>query len=513
MNPFAGMRWNWPVLASAATIVSCAVPAAANQYLTEAQALQVIFGADVAIKHETKSLSEDQRKKLESASGLRFRESSYSFSIVERRGKLAGYALILDEIGKSEPITFMVGISPEGKVIDIAIMVFRESRGWEVKESRFLHQFHNKRASDPIQIDRDLINYSGATLSSRAIARGVKRALLLEQEFYPPAHAHVVGPLVTPLSSPIESLSNTPAIREIGEFSLYRQARYRMGTICEIRVWALCASESKAAFAAGFGEIARLDKVFSNYRPDSELAIVNAEAAKHAVRVSTDFWYLTNEAVKSWKNSNGAFDITVGPLVRAWGFHDGKGYVPTQAKLAEARAKVGSDGLQLKSGAVRFRKPGTELDFGGLAKGYASERAAQLAVSSGAVSVLVNMGGSSLCAVADKERIAQESELSASGDKLASLRAELSQWPVVMQCPSALGQPSQTMLSSGWTLSSSGSSEQSFSDPDGRLLSHIIDPRTGWPLEGHRTASVVSRSGIHGEVLTKPLLLGSRRFI
>src|SRR5580765_3256237 len=114
------MHWNWPVLASAASIVGCAVPAAANQYLTEPQSLQVIFGADVAVRHETKSLSEEQRNHLESVTGLRFREPSYNFSIVEHQGKIAGYALILDEIGKSEPITFMVGMSPEGKVIDVA---------------------------------------------------------------------------------------------------------------------------------------------------------------------------------------------------------------------------------------------------------------------------------------------------------------------------------------------------------------------------------------------------------
>ena len=175
MSPLAGMRWNWPVLASAASIIGCAVPVAANQYLTDAQSLQVIFGADVSVKHDNKFLSEEQRRQLESASGLRFRESSYDFFIVEHQEKLAGYALVLDEIGKSEPITFMVGMTPEGKVMDVTIMIFRESRGWEVKEPRFLHQFHNKRASDPVQIDRDLINYSGATLSSRAIARGPER--------------------------------------------------------------------------------------------------------------------------------------------------------------------------------------------------------------------------------------------------------------------------------------------------------------------------------------------------
>ena len=436
MSPLRGMHWNWPVLASAASIVGCAVPAAANQYLTEPQSLQVIFGADVAVRHETKSLSEEQRNHLESVTGLRFREPSYNFSIVEHQGKIAGYALILDEIGKSEPITFMVGMSPEGKVIDVAVMIFRESRGWEVKESRFLHQFHNKRANDPIQIDRDVINYSGATLSSRAIARGVKRALLLQQEFYPSTQSHAEGTSAKPLLfSPAD---NMRAIRRFGSLGLYRQARYRMGTICEVRVWARSAAETSAAFDASFSEISRLDKMFSNYRDDSELAMVNAEATAHPVRVSSDFWRLTNAAVKSWKLSEGTFDITVGPLVKAWGFHDARPHIPTRAELAEARAKAGSDGLELRSGAVRFRKAGMELDFGGIAKGYAAERAAQLALKSGAVSVLVNLGGSSLCAKANRERISEQLDLLPRDAVNHPVEAELLHWPVVMHSPSSL---------------------------------------------------------------------------
>lgn len=511
MNPFAGIRWNWPVLASAASIVGCAVPAAANQYLTEAQSLQVIFGADVAVRHETKFLSEEQRMRLESASGLRFRESSCNFSIIERQGKLAGYALILDEIGKSEPITFMVGISPEGKVIDVAVMIFRESRGWEVKESRFLHQFHNKRVSDPIQIDRDLINYSGATLSSRAIARGVKRALLLQQEFYPSTQPHSGGVFARPLL--FSPANRTRAIRELGSLGLYRQARYRMGTICEVRVWTPSARESEAAFVAAFSEISRLDKVFSSYRDDSELAIVNVEAAVRPVHVSIDFWHLTNAAVKSWRISERTFDVTVGPLVKAWGFRDGKPHIPKRSELVEARAKVGSDGLELMPTrrAVRFRKAGMELDFGGLAKGYAAERAAQVALEAGAVSVLVNLGGSSLCAAANQELISELPECSARAEGRHAVEPELLQWPVVMQSASSLGlEPCHWMLPSGWVLSSSGSSEQSFSAPDGKILSHIIDPRTGMPLEGPCAAAVVARSGIDGEVLTKPLLLSKR---
>jgi len=70
------------------------------------------------------------------------------------------------------------------EVTDVAVMVYRETRGGEVKEQRFLRQFHGKKLSDPIQVNRDIVNYTGATLSSHAIARGVKKALALAELFY-----------------------------------------------------------------------------------------------------------------------------------------------------------------------------------------------------------------------------------------------------------------------------------------------------------------------------------------
>jgi FAD:protein FMN transferase len=77
-----------------------------------------------------------------------------------------------------------VGVSPRGKVLEVAVMEYRESRGSEVKERRFLSQFRGKTSSDPIRVNQDIVNYTGATLSSYAIARGVRRALALTHLFY-----------------------------------------------------------------------------------------------------------------------------------------------------------------------------------------------------------------------------------------------------------------------------------------------------------------------------------------
>ena len=158
--------------------------ASAETLLTQEQALKVIFPKSESVKAETKSLAADQRKTLEENTGLRFPEFEYPTFVAATKGQVDGYAVILNEIGKHENITFMIGISPKGKVMDVAVMEYRESRGGEVKEQRFLSQFRGKQSSDPIRVNQDIVNYTGATLSSYAISRGVRRALALVHLFY-----------------------------------------------------------------------------------------------------------------------------------------------------------------------------------------------------------------------------------------------------------------------------------------------------------------------------------------
>jgi thiamine biosynthesis lipoprotein len=158
--------------------------AGAETLLTQEQALKIVFPKSESVKAETKTLTPEQRKTLEENTGLRFPEADYPAFTATTKGQTDGHAVILNEIGKHENITFIVGVSPKGKVMEVAVMEYRESRGGEVKEQRFLSQFHGKQASDPIRVNQDIVNYTGATLSSYAIARGVRRALALAHLFY-----------------------------------------------------------------------------------------------------------------------------------------------------------------------------------------------------------------------------------------------------------------------------------------------------------------------------------------
>lgn len=158
--------------------------ASAETLLTQEQALKIVFPKSESVKSETRVLTPEQRKTLEENTGLRFPEHEYPTFVATTKGQPDGYGVILNEIGKHENITFIVGVLPRGKVMEVAVLEYRESRGGEVKEQRFLSQFRGKTSSDPIRVNQDIVNYTGATLSSYAISRGVRRALALAHLFY-----------------------------------------------------------------------------------------------------------------------------------------------------------------------------------------------------------------------------------------------------------------------------------------------------------------------------------------
>ena len=488
-------------LTASAVMAVSAVPASGEVYLNEAQALAIVLGERAVVRKEQKTLDDALRTKLERSSNLRFPESSYTFFIAARDGQAEKYAIQMNEIGKTEPITFMVGMSPEGKVTDVVIMVFRENRGWEVKEKRFLNQFRGKTLHNSIRVDEDIINYTGATLSSKAVARGVKRALFLLNTFYSGEARYKLAPASQfALPLPMSPILTTADLG--GSIGLYRQSRYAMGSICEIRLWCRSAGEARRAFAVGFGEVDRMEQVFSAYRKDSELALVNGNGGSGPVQVSEEFFDLTKYAVRSWRQTGGAVDVTVGPLMKAWGFRDGEPYLPSQKEFLEAQELVGCNKLRLdrRRRTVRFLRLGMQLDFGGLAKGHAAKRVARVLEKQGVSSALVNLGGSSLCA----------SEVVSSGmvqNCCAESGMVFGEWLIGVIHPSDPKQcPVYLLLKPGWSISTSGTSERQF-EVDGQKLSHILDPRTGWPLSGSRSATAVARSGQRSEVLSKRLLL------
>lgn len=148
--------------------------------LTAPQALRDVFPRAAGWQPVPWTPTAAQRATLESTVGQPLGAGPYDFlAVFDAARRFLGYALVTEEKGKYRPITFMVGITPDLRVQDIAVMVYRESRGGEVRSKRFLAQYAGKRATDPLQVNRDIINVTGATISVRSINAGVHRVLLL----------------------------------------------------------------------------------------------------------------------------------------------------------------------------------------------------------------------------------------------------------------------------------------------------------------------------------------------
>ena len=132
----------------------------AETLLTEPEVLKIVFPKSQSVETQVRTLAASQRDALQKKAGLRFPETEYRMFIGHGKEGIDGYAVIMNEIGKHEYITFIVGVSPKGEIRDVAVMDYRETRGWEVKEQRFLRQFRGKSLADPITVDRDIVNYT-----------------------------------------------------------------------------------------------------------------------------------------------------------------------------------------------------------------------------------------------------------------------------------------------------------------------------------------------------------------
>ncbi len=153
-------------------------------YLANEEAAKLMFPESEKIRYEVLTLTPDQKTLIEQRIKWRFPEEFFECFIGETNGKVDGWAIIQHTIGKHKPMSYMVGVDPEGEVTNVEVLIYRESRGSEVRKKRFNYQYEGKDVHDPIRINRDVINISGATMSVRSMSAGVKRALVLVDELY-----------------------------------------------------------------------------------------------------------------------------------------------------------------------------------------------------------------------------------------------------------------------------------------------------------------------------------------
>src|SRR5205823_6522699 len=160
----------------------------------------------------------------------------------------------------------------------------------------------------------------------------------------------------------------------------YEATRMSMACVYAIEAYGADADALPRVVDEAFDEVDRIDRLMSHYKAGSELSRVNREAALHPVAVEPELFDFIADAARYNRDSHGAFDITVGPLMKAWGFFRGEGRVPTDDELTAARRHVGGAHLMLDPAAktIAFDDAGVALDLGGIAKGYAVDRVVRL---------------------------------------------------------------------------------------------------------------------------------------
>jgi len=258
-----------------------------------------------------------------------------------------------------------------------------------------------------------------------------------------------------------------------------------MGTGYSIVVYGDDRAKLQSVVAQGLEEARRLDQLLSNYIPDSELSDVNHRAADGPVHVSPELFQLLQACVEYSRESEGTFDITVGPLMKVWGFYKGTGHLPHRAEVRGAMNLVGYKNLILDPTAqtVRFAKKGVEIDPGGIGKGYAVDRIAKILKDNGIDRGLVSGGGSSF--------YVNETATNEKG------------WRVEIKNPKDTSKAVEALYLKDESMSTSGSYEKFFY-AEGRIYSHIMDPRTGFPSHGMLSTSVIAPQTIDSEAWCKP---------
>lgn len=232
-----------------------------------------------------------------------------------------------------------------------------------------------------------------------------------------------------------------------------------MGTACEIQLFARQAL-AEQVIAAIVAEVERLEQRYSRYRSDSFLSAINRVAAWGGkIEVDPETASLLDYAATCYEQSGGLFDITSGILRRAWRFDSGR--LPTLEQIEGLRAKIGWHRLKWTPPLLEFPTPGMELDFGGIVKEYAVDRVAALARQAGITAGVINLGGDI---------------------KIIGPRPDGAPWRVGIRHPRQPDALLTTLLVEAGAVASSGDYERCLV-VDGKRYSHILNPKTGWPVQ------------------------------
>ncbi|QPK63969.1 FAD:protein FMN transferase [Methylomonas sp. LL1] len=241
-----------------------------------------------------------------------------------------------------------------------------------------------------------------------------------------------------------------------------------MGCPCEIQLFAASETQANSTAKLAITDIRRLEARYSRYRDDSLLSEINRVAAKGgSIVVDQETAALLDYADTCYQQSEGLFDITSGILRRAWRFEQNE--LPKQSLIDMLLNKVGWDKLRWADQKLELPLPGLELDFGGIVKEYAADRAANLCQNAGANSGVINLGGDI---------------------KIIGPRSDGRPWRIGLGGPNQANPNQPILMMHQGAVASSGDYERCMTI-NGIRYSHILNPKTGWPVRHMAAVSVV----------------------
>ncbi len=273
------------------------------------------------------------------------------------------------------------------------------------------------------------------------------------------------------------------------------QSEFVLGTVCSINLYEAGSAE---LYGTLFARLRQLNDTFNNYSDSSEITRVNQNAAVAPVEVSQDFFIVLKTALDFARLTGGAFDPTVGPLIKLWGFGK-EPRVPSQEEIEAAQKLVGWQCVILEgftdqeaaAPTVRFTKSGVRLDLGAIAKGYAADCLVDILREQGVQRASISLGGNVY--VYGKKR-------------------DGSLWSVAIRNPEKPGQNSFMLKTQDATVVTSGAYERFF-EQDGKIYGHIFDPATGFPADsGLASVTIVSKTSMIADALSTSLfVLGMKK--
>lgn len=269
---------------------------------------------------------------------------------------------------------------------------------------------------------------------------------------------------------------------------LYCTTHPAMGTEYSLYLYAPSREQAAVIAKPVFEEIDRVDALLSNYRPDSELSRINRQAFDQEVTTDPETFRFLATCLAWSERSQGAFDISVGKLMKVWKFFGASGALPSTEELAASRADVGWEKIRLnpEQRTVRFLAAEIELDPGGIGKGYAVDRAVRVLRARQVPAALLSAGSSTIYA-------------------LGAPHGEPG-WKVRVPSPHPEGGTISTVILRDTSLSTANLSEKNFVH-EGQFYGAIMNPRTLQPVRGMLQVTVISQSATDSDALSNALFV------